>query len=187
MLTKVALRSHSTQQQPNLSQLLASINTGQRQAPVQQLSTTLPDLLPTSTTVPTLSSLPTNAVDRLLSDHLPPEILTLAVVSSTSLSAPSTAQEALAALSETEKRKLLERVLRSPQFSQALSSITSAIRDGGLPSVAEALGVKLGESGGYVPGTGEAVNGGEAIEVFLDGVKRGAEKDAGNSRDKDSQ
>ena len=124
-----------------------------------------------------MSSLSVPELDRLL-EQLSPEILTLSSPGS------ATAQDAVSALNETEKRRILEKVLRSPQFTQALSSITSAIRDGGLPSVAEALGVSLAqEGGGYVPGTREAVNGGHAVEVFLRGVKRAAEEEERKKQD----
>ena len=178
-------RNQAAQQsgQTDLAALLRSIDAtgaGSQHPQQQQISTTLSDLLPTSTTVPALSTLPITTVDRILRDHLPPEILTLSAATSRSTSSGTPAkstEEAISALSEAEKRRKLERVLRSPQLTQALGSITSAIRDGGLTSVSEALGVRL-EGRGVVPGTGQVVNGGAAVEVFLDAVKKASEKDA---------
>ena len=72
------------------------------------------------------------------------------------------------------KRALLAKVLRSPQFMQSLSTITSALRDGGLPSVSEAMGVpaEMLEKGGYVNrDAGIPMSGGHAMEVFLSGLK----------------
>ncbi|KAL9090267.1 MAG: hypothetical protein Q9159_002072 [Coniocarpon cinnabarinum] len=166
--------SNQPQGQPNLASLLASINAGpgsqQHHPQAQHISTTLADLLPPSTTISAFSTAPISTVDRLLKDFLPPEILTLSPSSNT----PTNADAAIASLSEAEKRRTLEKVLRSPQFTQALGSITSAIRDGGLTSVSEALGVKL-EGKGIVPGTGEVVNGGAAVEVFLEALRKMAE------------
>ena len=66
---------------------------------------------------------------------------------------------------------------------QALSGITSAIRDGGLPSVAEALGVGELEGGGYWDREkGLSREGGHAMETFLDGLKRTAEKENMNGK-----
>ena len=50
-----------------------------------------------------------------------------------------------------------------------------AIRDGGLPSIAEALGVKL-EHGGLVRGGSVPLGGGDAVEAFIEGVKKTVEK-----------
>lgn len=74
-------------------------------------------------------------------------------------------------MSVEQKRDLLERVLRSPQLSQSLGSLTVAIRDGGLPMIGEALGVKV-ENGGKVKGGSVPLGGGQAVEAFLEGVRR---------------
>jgi 26S proteasome regulatory subunit N13 len=71
-----------------------------------------------------------------------------------------------------EKKEILEKVVRSPQFIQSLGSLTVALRDGGLPSISEALGVKV-KNGGYTRHGGMPLGGGEAVEAFLEGVKKG--------------
>lgn len=75
-----------------------------------------------------------------------------------------------------QKKDLLGRVLRSPQLHQSLGSLTVALRDGGLPMIGEALGVKT-ENGGRVKGGTVPLGGGEAVEAFLEGVKRGAQEE----------
>lgn len=129
-------------------------------------------LLPNETTIPMLASASEAYIDSLL-DCLPPTILVLATgtedVGSDEPSA-EVAAAAKASLSLAEKKSLLERVLRSPQFHQALGSLTMAIRDGGLPTIAEALNVKVA-NGGYIRGGGMPLGGGEAVEAFVEGVK----------------
>ena len=78
-------------------------------------------------------------------------------------------EDAKASLSLDDKRTLLKKVLRSPQFNQALASLTMAIRDGGLPSIADALGVKV-QDGGYLRGSGMPLGGGQAIEALKAGL-----------------
>ena len=75
-------------------------------------------------------------------------------------------------MSPAQKKDLLNRVLRSPQLRQSLGSLQFALRDGGLPMVSEALGVKV-QNGGMVRGGSVPVGGGEAVELFVEGVKRG--------------
>jgi len=77
-------------------------------------------------------------------------------------------------MSSDQKKTILKRVLRSPQFHQSLGSLTMAIRDGGLPSISEALGVKL-QNGGMVRGGSVPLGGGEAVEAFVEGVKNSVE------------
>lgn len=113
--------------------------------------------------------------DTLIS-LLPPTVIVLASGSTGSvdgkLEPPASAvEDAKASLSLDNKRTLLKKVLRSPQFNQALASLTMAIRDGGLPSIADALGVKV-QDGGYLRGSGMPLGGGQAIEAFVDGVKK---------------
>lgn len=86
----------------------------------------------------------------------------------------ATASAALEALSVDQKKAILKRVLRSPQFHQSLGSLTMAIRDGGLPSIADALGVKV-QNGGLVRGGSVPLGGGEAVEAFVEGVKKTVE------------
>ena len=87
---------------------------------------------------------------------------------------PETAAAAMEALSLDQKKSILKKVLRSPQFHQSLGSLTMAIRDGGLPSIAEALGIKL-QHGGLVRGGSVPLGGGDAVEAFVEGVKNTVE------------
>jgi 26S proteasome regulatory subunit N13 len=139
--------------------------------------TTLPDLLPTSTTIPVVESLPPKSIDSLLS-YLPPTLLLLSQeaddISSVDLK-PETAAAALEALSLDQKKDILKKVLRSPQFSQSLGSLTQALRDGGLPSISDALGVKV-KNGGFTRRGGMPVGDGEAVEAFLRGVRGSVEE-----------
>ena len=90
---------------------------------------------------------------------------------------PDTLAAIRLSLSAAQKRALLARVLRSPQFAQSLASLTHALRDGGLPSVAEALHVAVRHGGYLQPGGTVPVGGGEAVEVFLEGIKGMAAQD----------
>ncbi|KAG4411408.1 hypothetical protein IFR04_015450 [Cadophora malorum] len=163
---------------------LNSLKAGGGQAGMQQqaqgqIYTTLPDLLPTSTTVPMIDTATPAQIDNLLS-YLPPTILLIAQESAASIDGmvePSaeSASAAIEALSIDQKKSILKKVLRSPQFHQSLGSLTMAIRDGGLPSIAEALGVKL-EHGGLVRGGSVPLGGGDAVEAFIEGVKKAVEK-----------
>jgi len=141
--------------------------------------TTLPDLLPTSVTVPTIDSTSLEQIDNLLS-YLPPTILLLAQGGAESIDGmvepnAASAAAAMEALSIGQKKAILKRVLRSPQFHQSLGSLTMAIRDGGLPSIAEALGVKL-QNGGLIRGGSMPLGGGDAVEAFIEGLKKTVEK-----------
>lgn len=140
----------------------------------------MPDLLPTSITVPLIAALPVSQLDNLLS-FLPPTLLLLSQESDAQIDGmvepnPGTAAAALEAMSVEQKRALIVRVLRSPQFHQSLGSLTVAIRDGGLPMISEALGVNL-EHGGLLRGGSVPLGGGEAVEAFVDGIKRTVEKE----------
>jgi len=140
--------------------------------------TTLPDLLPTSTTIPVIDAATSEQIDNLLS-YLPPTILLVAQESASQIDglvepSSATTQAALEAMSSDQKKTILKRVLRSPQFHQSLGSLTMAIRDGGLPSISEALGVKL-QNGGMVRGGSVPLGGGEAVEAFVEGVKNSVE------------
>lgn len=141
--------------------------------------TTLPDLLPSSTTIAVIDSGDEKFVDNLLS-QLPPTLLLLAqeVDDLSSVDPTSdTAEAALEALSLDQKKDILRKVLRSPQFHQSLTSLTGAIRDGGLPSIGDALGIPV-ENGGYIKkGGGVPLGGGDAVEAFLDGVKTAVQKE----------
>lgn len=144
-----------------------------------QIFTTLPNLLPSSTTIPIIDSASPAQLNNLLS-YLPPSILLISQSSSTSterMTEPNaaSASAAIEALSSDEKKAILKRVLRSPQFHQSLGSLTMAIRDGGLPSIADALGVKV-QNGGLVRGGSVPLGGGEAVEAFVEGVKKSVEE-----------
>ena len=153
--------------------------------------TTLPDLLPASITIPIIESGSPALLDSLLS-HLPSTVLHLGQEFPTSTSVPAAslvdqADDAAASaatissLSTAQKREVLARVLRSPQLRQSLASLTVALREGGLPSLSESLGVRV-DNGGFAKGTagegaaggrgGMPLGGGEAVEAFLEGVRR---------------
>jgi 26S proteasome regulatory subunit N13 len=83
---------------------------------------------------------------------------------------PAAAEEAIKTLSAEQKKSILKRVLHSPQLHQSLGSLTVALRDGGLPTVAEALQIKV-ENGGYIRGGSMPLGGGDAVEAFLRGVE----------------
>ena len=138
----------------------------------ERLFTTLADLLTPASTLPILETADDTFVDRLL-EYLPPTLISLAqeaeddtipLASDPPLEAPSEA------ITLNQKKDILRRVLRSPQFSQSLSSLTIALRDGGLPSVSEALGIPV-KNGGFMRHGGMPMGGGDAVEAFLDGVK----------------
>ena len=96
---------------------------------------------------------------------------------------PENAKAAMEALNIDQKREILRKVLRSPQFSQSLSSLTGALRDGGLPTISEALKIPV-KDGGYVKRGGVPLGGGDAVEAFLDGVKEFVEKESGSDEGK---
>ena len=150
-----------------------SLRGPQAQNQEPQLFTTLTDLLPPSTTVPVIDSAEQQLVDNLLS-HLPPTLMLLAqeVDDISSVDPTSeTAQAAMEALSLDQKKEILRKVLRSPQFHQSLGSLTTALRDGGLPSIGDALKIPL-RNGGYIkPGGGVPLGGGDAVEAFLEGME----------------
>lgn len=111
-------------------------------------------------------------MDNLLS-YLPPALLLLAQdvedVSAAD-SDPDIAAAAMGSLEPAQKKEILTKILRSPQFTQSLASLTVAIRDGGLPSISEALKIPV-ENGGFMRRGGVPLGGGEAVEAFLKGVR----------------
>lgn len=142
----------------------------------------LSDLLPPPVTVPVIRTATEEQVDELLA-FLPPAVLVIAQQGEDDTEGNETEQPTAAAIEAArqamslgQKKALLEKVLRSPQFHQSLSSLTMAIRDGGLPSIADALTVDV-DNGGYVRG-GRSVplGGGEAVEAFVEGVKKTVQK-----------
>jgi 26S proteasome regulatory subunit N13 len=163
--------------------LLNSISTGgaasTRQAVRQEnIFTTLSDLLTPETCVPVIQSASPTVLDALLS-NLPPAIILLETRSDDlagSEPTPAAAEEALKTLSEGQKKALLIRVIHSPQLHQSLGSLTVALRDGGLPSVAGALNIDV-ENEGFIRGGAMPLGGGDAVEAFLRGVERTVKKE----------
>ena len=145
--------------------------------PQGKIFTTLPDLLPSSTTIPVIDSADAAFIDNLLG-HIPPVLLLLSQeaddISSVHPNSETT-NAAIEALSLKQKQEILKKVLRSPQFSQSLGSLTVALRDGGVPSISEALKIPV-QNGGFSKGSGIPLGGGEAVEAFLKGVKASVEK-----------
>jgi 26S proteasome regulatory subunit N13 len=134
--------------------------------------TTLQDLLSPSSTIPFLESADDKTVDNLLS-YLPPTLLLLAQESedvSLAETDPEIVEAAMLSLDLSQKKNILRKVLHSPQFSQSLASLTVAIRDGGLPSISEALKIPV-ENGGFMRRGGVPLGGGDAVEAFLRGVR----------------
>lgn len=95
---------------------------------------------------------------------------------------PAAAEEAIKSLSEGQKKSLLIRVLRSPQLHQSLGSLTVALRDGGLPTVAGALNIDV-ENDGFIPGGAMPLGGGDAVEAFVKGVERTVKKESDDTMD----
>lgn len=149
----------------------------QQSQPQGKIFTTLPDLLPSSTTIPIIDSADSAFINNLLS-HIPPVLLLLSQeaddISSVDPNS-ETAKAAIEALSLDQKKEVLRKVLRSPQFSQGLGSLTAALRDGGVPSISEALKIPV-ENGGFFRRGGVPLGGGEAVEAFLKGVKASVER-----------
>ncbi|KAI1383204.1 proteasome complex subunit Rpn13 ubiquitin receptor-domain-containing protein [Hypoxylon trugodes] len=138
----------------------------------------LSDLLTPPVTVPMAQLATEEQVNELLS-FLPPSVLVLSQQSdqgdATAEPTAAAIQAAKEAMSLGQKKALLEKVLRSPQFHQSLASLTMAIRDGGLPSIADALSIKV-ENGGYLRGSQMPLGGGDAVEAFVEGVKKSVQK-----------
>lgn len=148
-----------------------------------KLFTTLQDLLTTTSTIPWVDSVNEEKVDSLL-QFLPPQLITLAQQANSDSGPmathdPPTSSEPL---SLSQKKDILRRVLRSPQFTQSLASLTIALRDGGLPSLSEALNIPV-KNGGYMRRGGVPLGGGEAVEAFLDGVKDSVKDDENGDDD----
>jgi 26S proteasome regulatory subunit N13 len=141
----------------------------------ESLFTTLADLLSPSSTIPMIESADDDKVDSLL-NFLPPSLLLLAQniddIPASDINA-ETAHAVLLSLDLDQKKDILRRVLRSPQFTQSLGSLTVALRDGGLPSISEALQIPV-ENGGFVRRGGVPLGGGVAVEAFLEGIRRQA-------------
>jgi 26S proteasome regulatory subunit N13 len=139
----------------------------------------LSDLLDSSSTVDMADSLSESKIDTLLK-LLPPAVVILSQRADSPSDigrdqTPDDAVAALAAMNIDRKRSLLKRVLRSPQFHQSLTSLTLALRDGGLPTVSEALGIQVA-NGGRIKGSAVPLGGGEAVEAFVEGVKKAVQE-----------
>lgn len=160
----------------------------QQSQPQGRIFTTLPDLLPSTTTIPVIDSADPALIDNLLS-HIPPVLLLLSQeaddISSVEPNS-ETAKAAIEALSLKQKQEILKKVLRSPQFTQSLGSLTVALRDGGLPSISEALSIRV-ENGGFTRGSGISLGGGEAVEAFLEGVKASIEKESDVEKEEEEE
>ena len=124
-----------------------------------------------------------DAFSDILLSYLPPQLVQERVSVDMSTAEPGSGDMGIAPgrLSLAEKREILGKVVRSPQFIQSLGSLTVALRDGGLPSISEALGVKV-KNGGFMRRGGVPLGGSEAVEAFLEGVKKGIEEDGGGGR-----
>ena len=156
----------------NLLQSLQGNNGGGAQGE-EQTFTTLADLLSPPSTLPLIESADMDTVDHLLS-FLPSSLVLLAQDLDDEISEaeanPEVAEAIKQSLSLDQKKDIFRRVLRSPQFTQSLGSLTVALRDGGLPTISEALNIKV-KNGGYMRRGGVPLGGGEAVQAFLEGVK----------------
>ena len=158
-----ALRSVPTQSQPSQ----------------RQIYTTLPDLLSTGTTLPFIDSADIGLIDKLLS-NIPPVLLLLSQEGTQTVTAaepnPETAKASLETMSLEQKKEILRKVLRSPQFTQSLGSLTTALREGGLPTISDALRIPV-QNGGLIRGGSMPLGGRDAVEAFVEGVKTSVEKE----------
>ncbi|KAL9109360.1 MAG: hypothetical protein Q9227_005990 [Pyrenula ochraceoflavens] len=189
-------RAAVTSEDPSaiVQNFLRSMGGSQPSAGAQgRVFTTLTDLLTPASTLPTIEKADESIVDRYL-DFIPPSLLVLAQQTSDASSVPTNPESISAAkqaLSLDQKKDILRKVLRSPQFSQSLSNLTIALRDGGLPSISEALQIPV-QNGGYMRRGGVPLGGGEAVEAFLEGVKKQVEEEdkgtgSGGQMDVDQQ
>lgn len=161
-----------------MQNFINSLRTGPQQQ-IDKPYTTLPDLLTTNTTIPYVDSLTSEQMDNLCA-YLPADLFLLSQESdNTTTSAeptPAATQAAIEALSPEQKKSIIKRVLRSPQLHQSLGSLTVALRDGGLPMIGEALGLRV-NNGGLIRGGSMPLGGGDAVEGFVEGVKKTVEEE----------
>jgi 26S proteasome regulatory subunit N13 len=153
---------------------------GQEQSAEGKLFTSLADVLLPQTTIPVVDKADDTYLDELLS-HLPPALVMMSA-SADEASAdpdPETVQAVIMSLETEQKLRILRKVLRSPQFHQSLGSLTMALRDGGLPTISEALKIPVA-NGGYMRRGGVPVGGGDAVEAFLKGIKTQIEDEQEN-------
>jgi 26S proteasome regulatory subunit N13 len=176
-LTRAA--SGSTEASAIVQNFLNSLKSGNASASTSQDTfTTLLDLLSPNSTVPVIEKAPDSFIDALCS-HLPTTLFLIeAEIEDVADIDPNseTAQMAMQALDQEQKRDVLKRVVTSPQMRQSLGSLTVALRDGGLPNVSSALKIDV-QNGGYMRGSGTPLGGGDAVKAFVEGVKRTVEKE----------
>lgn len=172
-------RSHAnTAIQNFINSLKGGASMGASTGQSDTLFTTLGDLLTPATTVPAIESADPSFIEELLVRHLPPSLVFLEhqVDDPDAEADEDVLRASVQALSLGQQKDIVKRVLRSPQFSQGLATVTSALRDGGLPTVSEALGVRVKNGGYSALNSAAPVTGGDAVEAFLDGVKDSAKK-----------
>ena len=134
-----------------LSSLGATSGSGAASSARGAASTTLPDLLASSTTIPMIDAAEESFIDNLLIKELPPALIALEMdpeSSDVEELDQETIEAVVMSLEPEKKRDIVKRVLRSPQFAQSLMSLTGALRDGGVPNVSQALGIQV-KNGGY--------------------------------------
>lgn len=149
-----------------------SLGGGQSQSESQAHDpfTTLQDLLTPASTLPFIEAADEKTIDNLLS-YLPPSLLLLASdVEDVSGENSEVAEAVMLSLDISQKKNILRKVLHSPQFMQSLASLTVALRDGGLPSISEALKIPV-ENGGFLRRGGVPLGGGDAVKAFLEGAR----------------
>lgn len=167
-----------------LKSLGGGANPGRASAAQGRASTTLPDLLSTTTTITMIDQADESFIDNLLARELPSTLIALEMdpeAGDAQELDQETADAVVMSLDFDKKKSLAKKVLRSPQFTQSLASLTGALRDGGLPNVSQALGVEV-KNGGYTgPARQMPLEGGDAVEAFLEGVKDSVKKSAGDN------
>ena len=144
------------------------------QPPAENVFTSLADLLTPASTIPMIESADAALIERLI-EFLPPNLLDLAQQSEDAAINPLDSSTPQGKPNLEKTKAVISRVLRSPQFSQSLASLTIALRDGGLPSISEALNIPV-QNGGFMRRGGVPLGGGDAVETFLRGVKELAKK-----------
>lgn len=127
---------------------------GQAGQALQQAPTiSLHDLLSVANTTPLVENMSEQTIDNLIS-NLPPAIV------------PKNAKLG-------QKKQIISKILRSPQFTQGAVSLTVALREGALRGVADSLKVPI------LPG--EEATGADQVEIFVKGVKREVEDGSSSS------
>ncbi|KAA8898364.1 proteasome complex subunit Rpn13 ubiquitin receptor-domain-containing protein [Sphaerosporella brunnea] len=137
--------------QIDFASLLSQIQVPGGQAMQQAPSLSLHDLLSSANTTPLVEKMSEKTIDSLIS-NLPPALV------------PTNA-------SLSQKKQIITKVLRSPQFAQGAVSLTVALREGALRGVADSLKVPI------LPGEEAS---GDPVGVFVKGIKREVEKEGEN-------